>query len=119
MSMVEKKILLTLSTDGDILEHDTSIQLVSSSHMQLKELLEKSTIAKGTELQIDKSRMIYKPFADYATIIYFTLGIQKVLCKTFCCLLKISCGSLLGHADEHKLCIGVVNLMLFFFHQIR
>lgn len=80
MCTVEKKILLTLSTDGNLLENDSTVQLVSSSHMQLKELLEKTTIAKGTELQIDKSRMIYKPFADYVAIIYFTLGIRETLC---------------------------------------
>lgn len=71
---MENKILLTLSTDANILENDASVQLVNSSYMQLKELIEKSTIAKGTEEQIDKSRTIYKPFAIYAAIIYFTLG---------------------------------------------
>lgn len=71
---MENKILLTLSTDANILENDASIQLVNSSYMQLKELIEKSTIAKGTEEQIDKSRTIYKSFAVYAAIIYFTLG---------------------------------------------
>lgn len=65
---------MTLSTDATILDNDASISLASSSYMQLKEFMEKSALSKTTEGQIDKNRVIYQPFAVYATIIYFTLG---------------------------------------------
>lgn len=69
---------MTLSTDATILDNDASITLVSSSYMQLKELMEKSALSSGTEAQIDKNRAIYHPFAVYATIIYFTLGKHRL-----------------------------------------
>lgn len=70
----ENKILDTLSTDDNLLEHDAGVQLISSSKMQINELFEKLGIAKATEKQIDISRLAYKSFAEHATIIYFTIG---------------------------------------------
>lgn len=70
----ENKILDTLSTDDNLLENDASVQLISASKLQINELIEKITVAKVTEKQIDVTRTAYKPLAIHATIIYFTIG---------------------------------------------
>lgn len=72
----EYKILDTLYTDSNLLENDAAVQLISSSKMQINELLEKISVAKVTEKQIDITRNAYKPLAAHAAIIYFTIGIQ-------------------------------------------
>lgn len=91
---MENKILMTLSTDATILDNDASITLVSSSFMQLKESMEKSALTNATEGQIDKNRVIYQPFAAYATIIYFTLGILFIL----------------ANASPHKICYHFIGM---------
>lgn len=45
--------------------------------MQINELLEKLSVAKATEKQIDVTRTAYKPLASHASTIYFTIGKQK------------------------------------------
>ena len=70
----ENKILDTLSTDDQLLEHDAAVQLISASKIQINELLEKISVAKVTEKQINLTRMAYKPLAAHASIIYFTIG---------------------------------------------
>ncbi|XP_031619236.1 LOW QUALITY PROTEIN: dynein heavy chain 7, axonemal [Contarinia nasturtii] len=69
----ETKILDTLSTDDNLLENDTSVQLITTSKMQINELLEKINVAKMTEKQIDTTRAAYKPLAAHASTIYFTI----------------------------------------------
>lgn len=73
----ENKILDTLSTDDDLLENDASVQLINTSKLQINELLEKISVAKVTEKQIDVTRTAYKPLAAHASIIYFTIGNEK------------------------------------------
>lgn len=70
----ENKILDTLSTDENLLENDAAVQLISSSRMQINELLEKLNVAKITEKQIDTTRTAYKEFATHTSIVYFTIG---------------------------------------------
>lgn len=77
----ENKILETLSADNNLLENDAAVQLISTSKMQINELLEKLTVANTTEKQIDTTRLAYKSLATHATIIYFTIGELHVLNK--------------------------------------
>lgn len=70
----------TLSADNNLLENDAAVQLISASKMQINELLEKVTVAKTTEKQIDATRLAYKALAAHATIIYFT--ISKLITRT-------------------------------------
>lgn len=42
--------------------------------MQTSELIDKLTVVKATENQIDVTRMAYEPLAAHAAIIYFTIG---------------------------------------------
>lgn len=70
----ENKILDTLSTDDNLLENDAAVQLISTSKIQINELLEKISVSKVTEKQIDVTRTAYKPLAAHAAVIYFTIG---------------------------------------------
>lgn len=67
-------MLDTLSTDENLLENDTAVQLISTSKIQSNELLEKLSVSNVTEKQIDMTRTAYKPLAKHATVIYFTIG---------------------------------------------
>lgn len=79
----ENKILDTLSTDENLLESDAAVQLISSSRMQINELLEKLNVSKVTEKQIDVTRMAYKAFSIHASIVYFTIGNVVLLNNKF------------------------------------
>lgn len=70
----ENKILDTLSTDDNLLENDAAVQLISTSKIQINELLEKIGVSRVTEKQIDVTRIAYKPLAAHAAVIYFTIG---------------------------------------------
>lgn len=69
----ENKILDALS-DESLLENDGAIQSIVASKLQMNELLEKNSVAKVTENQIDVARTAYKPLATHAAVIYFTIG---------------------------------------------
>lgn len=75
MKEIEDKILEVLSTsEGNILEDETAIQILSSSKQLANEIAAKQEIAEVTEIQIDKARMEYKPIAAHSTILFFTIG---------------------------------------------
>jgi dynein heavy chain len=72
---IEDKILEVLSTSqGNILEDETAVQILSSSKTLSNEIAAKQAIAEVTEQQIDKARMEYKPIAAHSTILFFTIG---------------------------------------------
>lgn len=70
----ENKILGTLSTENDLLESDTAVQLIVSSKVQMNELLEKLSATMATEKQIDATRNAYKSFAAHVATIYSSIG---------------------------------------------
>lgn len=74
----ENKVLDTLSTDENLLENDTAVQLISTSKIQSNELLEKLSVSNVTEKQIDITRTAYKPLAKHTAVIYFTIGNRKL-----------------------------------------
>lgn len=75
---IEDKILKVLSTsEGNILEDETAIQILSSSKVLSNDIAAKQAIAEVTELKIDKTRLEYTPIAVHSTILFFTIG--KVL----------------------------------------
>lgn len=59
---IEDKILEVLSTSqGNILEDETAIEILSSSKVLSKEISEKQEVANKTEKEIDETRNGYKP----------------------------------------------------------
>lgn len=72
---IEDKILEVLSTSqGNILEDETAIQILSSSKVLSNEIAAKQEVAEVTEKQIDQARMEYTPIAVHSTILFFTIG---------------------------------------------
>lgn len=70
---IEDKILEVLSTDGNILEDETAVQILSSSKVLSNEINEKQSVAEVTEKQIDTARLSYTSIAKHSTILFFTI----------------------------------------------
>ena len=72
---IEDRILEVLSTsEGNILEDETGVQVLSSSKTLSNEIAAKQASAEVTERQIDKARLEYTPIAVHSTILFFTIG---------------------------------------------
>ncbi|XP_076997717.1 dynein axonemal heavy chain 3 [Tamandua tetradactyla] len=72
---IEDKILEVLSmSEGNILEDETAIKVLSSSKLLSEEISEKQEIASMTEMQIDETRMGYKPVAVHSATIFFCIS---------------------------------------------
>ncbi|XP_048589777.1 dynein axonemal heavy chain 3-like isoform X2 [Nematostella vectensis] len=72
---IEDKILEVLSTsEGNILEDETAIEILSSSKKLSGEISEKQEIATKTEKEIDETRGGYKPVAKHSSILFFTIS---------------------------------------------
>ncbi len=71
---IEDKILEVLSTsEGNILEDETAIKVLSSSKSLSEEIQAKQEVADVTQLEIDKTRNGYKPVATHASILFFCI----------------------------------------------
>ncbi|XP_041374659.1 dynein heavy chain 7, axonemal-like isoform X2 [Gigantopelta aegis] len=72
---IEDKILEVLSSsEGNILEDETAIKVLSSSKKLANEISEKQAIAEETEKKIDVARMGYTPIATHSTILFFSIA---------------------------------------------
>ncbi|XP_039266483.2 dynein axonemal heavy chain 7-like isoform X2 [Styela clava] len=71
---IEDKILEVLSTsEGNILEDETAIKVLSSSKSLANEISEKQAIAEETEKKIDTARMGYTPIAEHSSVLFFCI----------------------------------------------
>ncbi|ELT89912.1 hypothetical protein CAPTEDRAFT_157693, partial [Capitella teleta] len=72
---IEDKILEALSSSqGNILEDETAIEILSSSKVLSEEISIKQKIAMVTEADIDAVRNGYKPVAKHSSILFFTIS---------------------------------------------
>ncbi|PKU44662.1 hypothetical protein llap_5027 [Limosa lapponica baueri] len=72
---IEDKILEVLSaSEGNILEDETAINILSSSKVLANEISEKQAIAEETEKKIDATRMGYRPIAIHSSILFFSIA---------------------------------------------
>ncbi|XP_043194572.1 dynein axonemal heavy chain 12-like isoform X3 [Amphibalanus amphitrite] len=71
---VEDKILKTLSSsEGNILEDETAIQVLDSSKSISDEINKKQVVAKKTEKTIEVSRLEYRPMASHSSVLFFSI----------------------------------------------
>merc|ERR1719281_1948600 len=71
----EKKILETLSSSqGNILEDESAIQVLSASKQISNDISEKQKVAEETEAQIDEARANYVPTAFRTSILFFCIA---------------------------------------------
>ncbi|TPX37761.1 hypothetical protein SeMB42_g06896 [Synchytrium endobioticum] len=72
---IEDKILEILSSaEGNILENETAIEVLSSSKVLSVELFEKQKIAEETERKIDDTRESYRPIANSSSALFFCIA---------------------------------------------
>jgi dynein heavy chain len=72
---LEDKILEVLSSsEGNILEDETGIQILSSSKVLAKTISEKQKVAEVTEHEIDVIRVGYKPIASHSASMFFCIA---------------------------------------------
>eukprot|EP00794_Sanderia_malayensis_P008808 gene8808-9750_t len=72
---IEDKILEVLSTsEGNILEDETAIKVLSSSKLLSEEITAKQEIASATEKEIDETRNGYQPVANHSSILFFCIS---------------------------------------------
>ncbi|KAJ1537226.1 Dynein heavy chain 7, axonemal [Nowakowskiella sp. JEL0078] len=72
---IEDKILEVLSSsEGNILEDETAIQILSSSKVLAKSISEKQATAEKTEEKIDEIRIGYKPIAIHSSLLFFCIA---------------------------------------------
>eukprot|EP00798_Chlamydomonas_sp_ICE-L_P012762 gene12762-16013_t len=72
---IEDKILEVLSnSEGNILEDETAIQIITEAKILGNDIAEKQKAAEVTELEIDNARVGYKPCGDYTSILFFCIS---------------------------------------------
>ncbi|KAJ3106842.1 Dynein heavy chain 7, axonemal [Phlyctochytrium planicorne] len=72
---IEDQILHILSSaEGNILENETAIEVLSSSKVLSVELFEKQKIAEETERKIDETRDSYRPIASHSSTLFFCIA---------------------------------------------
>eukprot|EP00842_Homolaphlyctis_polyrhiza_P003881 jgi/Hompol1/4494/HPOL_003652-RA len=72
---IEDQILQILSTaEGNILENETAIEVLSSSKVLSVELFDKQRIAEETECKIDETRESYRPIANHSSVLFFCIA---------------------------------------------
>ncbi|XP_027444300.2 dynein heavy chain 7, axonemal isoform X2 [Zalophus californianus] len=72
---IEDKILEVLSSsEGNILEDETAIKILSSSKALANEISQKQEVAEETEKKIDNTRLGYRPIAVHSTILFFSIA---------------------------------------------
>ena len=80
---IEDKILGVLSSsEGNILEDETAVQILSSSKVLANEIQEKQGIAETTEKSIDAARLEYTSIAVHSSVLFFTTGTARSCYRT-------------------------------------
>lgn len=71
---LESKILEVLSSsEGNILEDENAITILSSSKLLSEEIQAKQIVAVTTEKEIDDARQQYIPVAQYSSVLFFCI----------------------------------------------
>ncbi len=72
---IEDRIIEVLSTsEGNILEDETAINVISSSKQLSNDIAQKQQIADKTERTIDETRLGYKPVARHVSVLFFCIS---------------------------------------------
>lgn len=72
---IEDQILYVLSTSqGNILEDETAIKILSSSKIVSEDIQAKQKIAATTEVEIDQARNEYKPTSTHSAVLFFCIS---------------------------------------------
>lgn len=72
---IEDKIIQVLSSsEGNILEDETAINVISSSKVLSNDIAQKQEVAQRTEKKIDAARLEFKPVATWVSVLFFSIS---------------------------------------------
>mmetsp|Transcript_6703 Transcript_6703/g.27190 ORF Transcript_6703/g.27190 Transcript_6703/m.27190 type:complete len:4341 (+) Transcript_6703:132-13154(+) len=72
---IEDRILHTMSSsEGNILEDENAVKILSASKTLSDEISEKQKVADATEAKIDATRAGYRPVAKHSSIVFFCVA---------------------------------------------
>ncbi|XP_076243948.1 dynein heavy chain 3, axonemal [Calliopsis andreniformis] len=72
---IEDKILEVLSTsEGNILEDETAVTILSTSKILSEDIEAKQVIAAKTTVEIDSARNGYKPVSEHGSVLFFCIS---------------------------------------------
>ncbi|TWW56799.1 Dynein heavy chain 7, axonemal [Takifugu flavidus] len=72
---IEDQILETLqSSEGNILEDESAVQILDSAKIMSIDITKKQQIAEITEIKIAESREGYRPIANHSATLFFTIA---------------------------------------------
>nr|XP_033781609.1 dynein heavy chain 12, axonemal isoform X2 [Geotrypetes seraphini] len=72
---IEDKILETLqSSEGNILEDESAIQILDSAKLMSNEISKKQQVAEKTEIKLAESREGYRPIARHSSVLFFSIA---------------------------------------------
>jgi dynein heavy chain len=72
---IEEQILAVLSSsEGNILEDENAVKILSASKTLSDEISEKQKVADATEAKIDATRAGYRPVAKHSSIVFFCVA---------------------------------------------
>ncbi|KAK9828903.1 hypothetical protein WJX72_002692 [[Myrmecia] bisecta] len=72
---IEDKILEVLSSsEGNILEDETAISVITEAKVLGNEITQKQKVAEVTEVEIERARTAYKPCGEYTAILFFCIS---------------------------------------------
>ncbi|XP_053593796.1 dynein axonemal heavy chain 3 [Microplitis demolitor] len=72
---IEDKILQVLSSsEGNILEDETAIKILSSSKLLSEDIQSKQKVSAKTTIEIDQARDAYKPVSRHGAILFFCIA---------------------------------------------
>lgn len=72
---LESKILEVLSSsEGNILEDENAINILSSSKVLSEDIQQKQLVSLVTEKEIDEARQLYVPVASYSSVLFFCIS---------------------------------------------
>jgi dynein heavy chain len=123
LKKIEDKILEVLSTaQGNILENETAIQVLSSSKILSTEIQEKQVIAEQTSKEIDETRNGYVPVAKHSAILFFCIAdlanIEPMYQYSLIWFTNLYLQSILNSEKSHELSERIENLNAHFTNSI-
>ncbi|RUS89800.1 hypothetical protein EGW08_002412, partial [Elysia chlorotica] len=112
---IEDKILEVLSSsEGNILEDETAIKVLSSSKVLSEEISAKQEIAAATEQEIDETRNGYKPVAMHSSILFFCISdlanIEPMYQYSLTWFINLYLQSIVNSAQSDDLDERIINL---------
>ncbi|ESN93064.1 hypothetical protein HELRODRAFT_69886 [Helobdella robusta] len=75
LKLIESRILEVLSgSQGNILEDESAVKILSSSKILAREISTKQKAAEETQADINAARMVYASLAKYCRVLFFTVA---------------------------------------------